>query len=219
MVVAAGAVACAGAGGVAAVFAGGVLVLWAEGGVGRGEHAGVFGVAGAVVGVVVGGVLGDHGVVPAGHGDLVVAGRLGGLAGVLVEELEEGLVRVLVEVVDLVAPGEQVGDGGWGRLVHDGRGHDVGDVAVVVLGGDLELRVGVEAPERGQVDVAAEDGDADRELGADALEALDQVVAFLLVRAGRVVVVEVVEEVDAAVEAVEEAAAETDAAVQELDGA
>lgn len=42
------------------------------------------------------------------------------------------------------------------------------------------------------MDVAAEDGGSDRELGTDALEPVDQVVALLLVRPGRVMVVKVI---------------------------
>jgi hypothetical protein len=118
----------------------------------------------------------DDGVVAGGHGGVicvrgflvdftidvvgVATGHAGGAVGtvgfdlvvfaveawVAVEDLEERLVRVVVQVVDLVATGEQVGHGlGW-RLVGDGGTDDVGDVAPVLFGWDLELRVRVEAP-------------------------------------------------------------------------
>ena len=122
--------------------------------------------------------LGDDGVVPAGHGGLVGISGLGldarlANTGVLVEELEQGFVSFVVEMVDLVALGEQVGDGGGRGLVGDGRADDVGHVAPVGFGGDVELGLAVEAAQGGQVDVAAEDGDAHGVLLGQALEAVD----------------------------------------------
>ena len=64
--------------------------------------------------------------------------------------------------------------------------------------------------------VSAQNGDAHREARRQRLEPLYQRVALLLVRARRVVVVEVVEEIDAAVKLVEEAAADAEALVEEL---
>lgn len=60
---------------------------------------------------------------------------------VAVEDLEERLICVMVEVVDLVALGEEVGNGLWRRLVGDGGADDVGDIAPVLLGWYLQLRV------------------------------------------------------------------------------
>lgn len=163
-------------------------------------------------------ILRDDGKVSARHGDLVGLGGFVAVAWVFVKELQQCLVRLVVEVVDLVATGQQVGYRGRRGLVDDGRGDHVGDVAVVVFRRDVELGVRVEASQGGEMDVTAEDGDADGELGRQSLEALNEPVALFLVGAGGVVVVEVVEQIDAAVEAVEKAAAETDAAVEELDG-
>ena len=118
---------------------------------------------------VVGRVLGDDGKVAAGHGDLVVAGCLDAVAGVLVEHLEQGLIGIVVEVVDFVAAGQQVGHGCGRRLVDDGGRDNVGDVAEVVLGWDAQARVRVEAAKGGQVHVTAQDGAPHRELGAHAL--------------------------------------------------
>lgn len=64
-------------------------------------------------------------------------GCLLAFAGVLVKELEEGLVGVVVEVVDLVAAGQEVGHGRRRGLVGDGGRDDVDDVAVVILDGDM----------------------------------------------------------------------------------
>lgn len=88
---------------------------------------------------VVGRVLGDDGKVAAGHGDLVVLGCLGAVAGVFVEDLQERLIGVVVEVVDSVSACQQVGNGRWGRLVHDGGGNDVDNVAVVFFQRNVEL--------------------------------------------------------------------------------
>lgn len=114
----------------------------------------------AILGVG-GRVFRDDGEVAAGHGDLVVGGGFVAVAGVFVEELEEGFVGVVVEVVDLVAPREEVGDGTGRGLVDDRRGNDVDHVAVVMLDGDVEFGLGVEAAEGREVDVASEDCDAD----------------------------------------------------------
>lgn len=125
---------------------------------------------------------------------------------------------MVVEVVDLVAAGQEVGHGRRRGLIGDGRRDDVDDVAVVVLDGDVHLGLCVEAAKSREMDVAAENGGPNRELGAYALEPVDQVVALLLVRPGRVMVVQVIEEIHAPVEAVEEAAAQADTSVEEFDG-
>ena len=180
---------------------------------------GAAGETGGTVAVGEGGVdLGQAGVVAGGHGDLVPGGALFDAAGLAVEHVHQGLVGVVVEVVDLVAAGEQVGDGLGGRLVGDGGADDVDHVAGVVAGLDAQLGVGVEAADGGEVDVAAEEGDAGGVGLGEVLEALDEEAALALVLAGGVVVVEVVEEIDLAVELVEEAAGEAEALVEEADG-
>ena len=79
--------------------------------------------------------------------------------------------------------------------------------------------VTVEAAEGGEMDVAAEDGDADVVLRGDVLQGLDEFFALVLVLARGVVVVQIVEEVGLAVELVEEAPCDAEAFVEELDGA
>lgn len=111
---------------------------------------------------IIRGVLGQHREISARHGYLVVVGRLVRVARVLIEELEKGLVRFGVKMVDLVAAGEEVGDRlGW-RLVHDGGGHDVCHVTVVVLAGNVERGIRVESPESSQVDVTTENSYSNR---------------------------------------------------------
>ena len=66
------------------------------------------------------------------------------------------------------------------------------------------------------MDVSAEDGDADGMLFGEVLDAVDEVFALLFVLVGCVVVVEIVEEVDAAVELVEEPTRDAEAFVQEF---
>ena len=81
----------------------------------------------------------------------------------------------------------------------------------------MPLGFGVEATQRGKMDIATEDGDSHREFGRDTLEPVDQMVALLLVRPGRVMVVQVIKEIHAAVKAVEEAPSKTNTPVEELD--
>ena len=120
--------------------------------------------------------------------------------------------------MDLVPAGQDVGDGLRRRVVGDGGADDVDDEAMVALGGDAQLGVAVEAAAGGEVDVAAEDGDAHAEIVGERLQAEDEVFALGFVVARGVVVVEVVEQVDFAVELVEEAAGDAEACVQDFDG-
>ena len=168
--------------------------------------------------------LADDGVVPARHGSVVSGAALGfdarlALAGLFVEELHQRFVCVVVEVVDFVAFCQQVGHGLWWGFVRDGARDDVGDVAPVLLGGDVEFRVAVESPERGEVHVPAEDADADGEGFGEFLDAVDEFFPFFFVLVRGVVVVQVVEQIDAAVELVEQAAGDAEAFVEEADGA
>lgn len=167
---------------------------------------------------------GDDGVVAARHCGVVRRGGFAldiGLAGagLLVEELHQSFVGVVVEVVDFVAFGKEVGNGGGWGFVRDGAGDDVGDVAVVVLGGNVEFRVAIEAAQGAEVDVATEDGDADGVGFRQVLHAEDELFALLFVLVGGVVVVEVVEEVDSAVELIEETSCNAETFVQEADRA
>lgn len=152
---------------------------------------------------LVGRVLGDDGVVSARHGHMVGLGRLGRIARVLVEEAHKSLVRVRVEVVDLVPPGQEIGDGARRRLVNNSRRDHVDNVAVVLLDRDVQLGVRVESAEGGQVHIAAQDGYPHRELGRRGLQSLDEGPALRLFLPLRVVVLKIVEQIDAAVELVE----------------
>jgi hypothetical protein len=118
-------------------------------------------------------------------------------------------------VVDLVALGEEVSYGGGRRLVGDGRGDDVGHVAPICLGGDVELRLAVEATESCKVDVTTENGDTHGVLFREGLEAVDEFPALLFVLASSVVVVQIVQKIDTSVELVEEATSNTKTLVQE----
>jgi hypothetical protein len=92
----------------------------------------------------------------------VVGGRgFGDRSGVFVKEFDEGLVGVMVEVVDFIAAREEVGDGLWGRFIDDGGGDYVCHVAVIGHDGDVELRVRVEASYGCEMHVAAENTNAD----------------------------------------------------------
>jgi hypothetical protein len=72
------------------------------------------------------------------------------------EHRDHVLVRVLVEVVHLVALVEDVCHQIGRRSIDNGGRDDVGHVAEILVLGQLKLRVGVELSDRSQVDVAAE---------------------------------------------------------------
>ncbi len=173
----------------------------------------------AVVGVVVRGVLGDHGEVAAWHGNLVVIGGFGVLSWVPVKQLEKRFVGLVVKVMDLIPPCEEVRHGSWRRLVDNGRRHHVCHIAEVVFDRDLEVSPRVKSSKCCQVDITSEDGNANRELGADALESVNELIALLLVGSGSVMVVKIVQKVNTSIETVEEATAQTNSPVQELDRA
>lgn len=120
--------------------------------------------------------------------------------------------------MDLVPARQQVRHRGRGRVVRDRRTDDVDHEPVIALHGDLERRLSVEAAAGGEMDVAAEDGDADGEVEREGLQTQDEGFALSFVQARGVVVVEVVEQVDFAVEVVEEAAGDAEALVEDLDG-
>ena len=104
-------------------------------------------------------------------------------------------------------------------MVRDRTADDVGHVPVVFLLRQAQFGMAVEAAQGGEMDVAAEDGDADGVFGRQRLEGEDQVFALALVLPRGVVVVQVVEQVGLAVEFVEEAACDAEAFVEEADGA
>ena len=169
------------------------------------------------VGRVVWRVLGDYGKVAAGHGDLVVGRRFRSAARVLVEQLEERLVRVMIEVVDLVSPGQEICHGtGW-RFVDDGGRHDIDHVAVVVLDRHVKLGFGVEPPKSRQMDVTTENRNAHREFSTYPLEPVDETIPLLLMRPRRIVIVKVIKKIHASIKAVEEAAAKAHSPVHKLD--
>ena len=99
----------------------------------------------------------------------------------MIKEFEQRLVRVVVEVVDLIAPREQVGHRLRWRFVCDRRTDDVGHVSPVAFGGYAKLWVAVEATYRCQVDIAPKDGDTNVELLGKILQTMNKEFAFALV--------------------------------------
>lgn len=127
-------------------------------------------------------------------------------------------MRARVKTMDFVPAGQQIRHRRRGRVVRDGRTDDVDHEAVIAFHRDLQGGFTVEAATGGEMDVTAEDGDAHAVVVGEGLEAEDEVATLGFVQARGVVVVEVVEEVDFAVEVVEEAAGEAEALVEDFDG-
>lgn len=162
--------------------------------------------------------LGDTGVVPRRHGGFVGGGALLDTTGLLVDEVHESFVGVLVEMVKLVALGEQVRHCFRRWLVGDGAADDVDDKARVAAAGDAQFGARIEPTNGRQVDVTSQNCHPDRMGLGEVLQTLDEHLPFLLVLARCVVVVQVVQQIDLAVELVEQTTREAEALVQQTDG-
>ena len=92
-------------------------------------------------------------------------------------------------MMDFIPARQQIGDRFRRGVVRDRAADDVGHVAMIALLREPLLGVTVEAAEGGEVDVPAEDGDADVVFRGDVLQGLDEVFALMLVLARGVVVV------------------------------
>jgi len=83
--------------------------------------------------------------------------------------------------------------------------------------GQSELRVREELPDRGQMHVAAQNGDPHRLINGEVLQVLDDDASFMLVVLGCPVVIQVVQNLDAAIDVIE-GLAEDARPPQSLDG-
>ena len=92
---------------------------------------------------------------------LLLLDRVGMQTRITVEAFEQRFIGLVIQMMDLVSPGQQVCHGGWRRFVRDGGGNDVGHVSPIALGRDLELGIGEETANSGEMYVAAENGNAD----------------------------------------------------------
>lgn len=167
---------------------------------------------------------GDDGIVSARHCCVVVGSSLWldaflTLARVLVEQLQERLICLMVEVMDLVSSCEQVRHSLRRRLVGDCRADNIRHVAEIFLGWYVQGRLAVETSECSKMDIASENSNAYTVLLRDLLHSVNQCFALLLVLVSCVVVVQIIEEIDATIKLVEHAASNTKALVEELDGA
>ena len=163
--------------------------------------------------------LSDNSIIPTRHRQLIKRRILLHPAWVFPKQRNQRLAGVVIEMVHFVAPRQQIGDRFGRRMVRDRAADDVGHVPMVFLLRQAQFGMAVEGAERGEVDVAAEDGDANGVFGRQLLQGEDEVFALALVLSRGVVVVQVVEEVRLAVEFVEEAACDAEAFVEEADGA
>lgn len=146
---------------------------------------------------------------------MVRSGGFGAAARITVEEVHEGLMSVVVKMVDLVSPCEQVRDGLWGWFVGDCGADDVGHVTVIELRRDSKFGVAVEAAESCKMDIPTQNCDTDAVLLSKGLQLVDEFSAFVFMLSGGVMIVEVIEEINLAVKMIEEAACDTEAFVEE----
>ena len=176
---------------------------------------------GATVGGAGSGVVSDlgyDGVITAWHCNVIVAGRLLTISRVAIEEWEQGFVSLVVKMMNPVPPRKKVGDSLWWWFVGDGTRNNVDHIPRISLGGKVVFRFRIKATGGGEVNVAAQNGNANGVGSGKGLQAEDQVLAFFFVLARGVVVVQVIEEVDLTVEVVEEAASQAESFVQQANG-
>ncbi len=157
----------------------------------------------------------DDGVISAGHGAVVEFGGFRAAARITIEEVEEGFMGVVIEMVDFVPPCEQVRHRFGGRLVCDCRADYIRHVAMIELRRYRKFSPTVKAAYGSKMDVTAQYSDAYTVLLRKDLQAKDELFTFLFVLARSVVVIEIVEKIDLAVKTVEEVARKTEAFVEE----
>lgn len=131
---------------------------------------------------------------------------------VVCEDRNHVLVGVGIQVVDLVALVENVGHHVWRGRVDNGRRDNVGHIPRILVLWNLQLLVGIELTNSTKVHITSENGDADRLGLCDVLQLLDKPVAFLLVVLGCPVVIEIIKNLDTAVELVYKATEQTSSA-------
>lgn len=138
-------------------------------------------------------------------------------ARVLVKQLQKCLVGLVIKVVNLVSSSKEVGNGLWRRLVSNGRADNVRHVAPISLSRNVKLGFAVEASKSGKMHVTSQNGDTNAMLLGKVLKPMDQDLALLLVRPRGPMVIEIIHEINTAVELVEDTSTNTKALVEEFD--
>lgn len=115
-------------------------------------------------------------------------------------------------MMDFVPPVQRVRQNDGRRGVDDGGADDVWHISMIAVLGDSPFLLGEELAHGGEVDVAAEDGDADALLRGEFLQFLHEPVPLRFVVSGRPVVVEIVEDFHPPVEFIDEPAEHSHAA-------
>jgi hypothetical protein len=82
-------------------------------------------------------------------------------------------IRVIIQMVNLVAAIQDVCKHVPGRRIDDGRGDDVWHVSIVAILRNSKVLVAVKAPDRSQMNVSTQDRDPDGPLGRQLLEFLN----------------------------------------------
>ena len=121
-------------------------------------------------------------------------------------------------MVDEVPSRQKIGDSLRGWFVGDGRGNDVGHISMILFRRDVESRVRIEASEGCEMNVTPKDRYSDVVGFGECLEAEDKHFALFFVLPGRIMVVQIVEQIDLPVKMIEEAAGETKSLVEDANG-
>ena len=96
----------------------------------------------------------NHSEIPAWHGDMIELGSFDTVPWVFVEEFHQRLIGFVIQMMDLVPSSKEVCDRSGRRMVRYSRGDDVHHIPMVLLNGNAEFRLCVEASESCKVHVA-----------------------------------------------------------------
>lgn len=105
-------------------------------------------------------IFSDDSIIATRHGALVpTLCDLNG-ARVLIENIHQGLIGMMIEMMDEVPSRQEISDSLWGWLVCDRGRDDIGHVSMILLDRNIELRIRIESAKGGQVNVTTKDRDS-----------------------------------------------------------
>ena len=109
--------------------------------------------------------LSDDSIIPARHRELIECRILLHTPGIFPKQWNKSLIRVVIEVMHFISPRQQVSDRFRRWVIRDGAADDVGHVPMIFFLRQAQFGITVEAAEGREMDIAAENGDADGVFG------------------------------------------------------
>jgi hypothetical protein len=134
---------------------------------------------------------------------MIEVGGLIRMPRVFVEEIHQSLICILIQVMNLVSSGKEVGHSLRRRLVDNGRGDDICHVPVVIRNRNFEFGIRVESADSCQMDITPKNCDTNGKFSTKSLELLNEIQAFFFVSAGSVMVIKIIQQINTSVEMIE----------------